>query len=70
VAKGQKLTKIVTEGLPAYRKAFNKEFYTLKSPRTVHISHIQLAGDLNNNLVERLHGTKRDREIAPFTMLN
>jgi len=45
-----------------YKKAFNKEFYTLKGPRTEHISHIHLTGDMNNNIVERLHGTKRDRE--------
>ena len=39
-----------------------KEFFTLKGSRTEHISHIRLAGDMNNNIVERLHGTKRDRE--------
>jgi len=44
------------------RKPSIKEFFTLKNPRTEHISHIRLAGDLNNNIVERLHGTKRDRE--------
>jgi len=62
VAKGQKPDKIVTDGLHAYGDAFNKEFFTLRKPRTEHISHIRLAGDMNNNIVERLHGTKRDRE--------
>ena len=62
MAKGQKPESITTDGLHAYRKAFNKEFFTLKAPRTEHISHIRLAGNLNNNIVERLHGTKRDRE--------
>jgi len=27
-----------------------------------HVSHIRLAGDMNNNPVERLHGTRRERE--------
>jgi transposase-like protein len=62
VAKGQKPETVTTDGLHAYKRAFNKEFYTLKSPRTEHISHIRLAGDMNNNIIERLHGTKRDRE--------
>jgi transposase-like protein len=62
VAKGQKPENVTSDGLHAYRKAFNKEFFTLKSPRTEHISHIRLAGDMNNNIIERLHGTKRDRE--------
>jgi len=38
------------------------KFFTLKKPRTEHISHIRLDGDMNNNLIERLHGTRRDRE--------
>lgn len=58
----KKPERIVSDGLQAYKKAFNKEFYTMKTPRTEHISHIRLAGDLNNNIVEKLHGTKRDRE--------
>ena len=62
IAKGQKPQRIVTDGLPAYKKAFNKEFYTMRYPRTEHISHIHLTGGMNNNIVERLHGTKRDRE--------
>jgi transposase-like protein len=61
-ALGQKPERVVTDGLHAYKKAFTKEFYTLKGPRTEHISHIHLTGDMNNNLIERLHGTKRDRE--------
>jgi transposase InsO family protein len=61
-ARFQKPESITTDGLPAYKKAFNKEFFTLKFPRTEHINHIRLAGDLNNNIVERLRGTKRDRE--------
>jgi putative transposase len=62
IAKGQKPDRVVTDGLHAYQKAFTKEFYTIRAPRTEHISHIHLTGDMNNNLIERLHGTKRDRE--------
>jgi len=62
IAKDQQPDRIVSDGLQAYKKAFNKEFFTLKGPRTEHISHIRLAGDMNNNVVERLHGMKRDRE--------
>jgi transposase-like protein/DNA-directed RNA polymerase subunit M/transcription elongation factor TFIIS len=53
---------IVTDGLHAYKQAFNKEFFTLKKPRTEHVSHIKLSGDMNNNIAERLNGTIRERE--------
>lgn len=62
VAKGQKPERVISDGLQAYKQAFNKEFFTLKNPRTEHISHIRLSGDMNNNIIERLHGTKRERE--------
>lgn len=60
-AKGKPKT-IVTDGLPAYIDAHRKEFFTLKKPRTEHIRHIRLQGDLNNNLIERFHGTRRERD--------
>lgn len=59
---GKKPETIITDGLPAYRDAYNKEFFTLKKPRTEHISHIRLSGDMNNNIAERLNGTIRERE--------
>ncbi|MGA2574178.1 MAG: DDE-type integrase/transposase/recombinase [Candidatus Methanomethylicaceae archaeon] len=62
IAKGQKPERIISDGLPAYKKAVIKEFFTIRKPRTEHVSHIHLTGDINNNLIERLHGTKRDRE--------
>lgn len=62
IAQGQRPERVVSDGLPAYKQAFNKEFYTMRGPRTEHISHIRLAGDMNNNIVERLNGTKRERE--------
>ena len=57
-----KPTAVVTDGLQAYKQAFNKEFFTLKNPRTQHISHIRLSGDMNNNIIERLNGTRRERD--------
>jgi transposase-like protein len=29
---------LITDGLPAYRDAFNKEFFTLENPRSRHIN--------------------------------
>ncbi len=58
----KKPTKLITDGLPAYREAYLKEFYALESPRVVHESHITLKGDRNNNMMERLNGEIRDRE--------
>jgi transposase-like protein len=58
--KGPKL--LITDGLPAYKDAFNKEYFTIKEPRPKHICAIRLAGDKNNNRMERLNGEFRDRE--------
>jgi transposase-like protein len=40
---------LITDGLPSYRDAFNKEFYTNTKPRTEHINTIRMQGDMNNN---------------------
>jgi putative transposase len=56
-----KPTAIVTDGLRAYPDAINKEFYTLKNPRTQHIRIPNIRDKSNNNMVERLHGTIRQR---------
>lgn len=56
---------LITDGLPAYRKAFNDEFYTNKSPQSQHINAIKLSGignTANNNKMERINGEIRDRE--------
>lgn len=58
----KKPTKLITDGLPAYREAFLKEYWTREQPRVVHESHITLKGDRNNNMMERLNGEIRDRE--------
>lgn len=53
---------LINDGLPAYNDAYKKEFRTLKKPRTEHVRHIKLKGDMNNNKMERLNGEIRDRE--------
>ncbi len=60
---GKKPMTFITDGLPAYRDAYLKEYWTyLKETRTEHIAHIQLRGDRNNNKMERMNGEIRDRE--------
>lgn len=59
---GKKKPKfVITDGLGVYHKAFNKEFWD-HHRSCKHISNVRWRGQLNNNLVERLHGTVRDRE--------
>ncbi|HEY4680601.1 MAG TPA: DDE-type integrase/transposase/recombinase [Nitrosarchaeum sp.] len=53
----------ITDGLGSYAEAYQKEFWTVKrETRTLHIRHIHLQGDRNNNKMERLNGEIRDRE--------
>jgi len=54
-------TFMITDGLRAYQDAFNKEFFTLKNPRTQHVRLAGLRKASNNNMIERLHGTVRER---------
>lgn len=62
VIAGKKPNVLITDGLPAYHDAFNREFYTNSSPQSKHISAIKLDGDMNNNKQERINGEIRDRE--------
>jgi putative transposase len=59
---GKKPMTLITDGLPAYHDAYNKEFWTVRNPRTQHIRHITLKADHNNNKMERMNGEVRDRE--------
>jgi len=59
---GKKPMTFITDGLPAYNEAYKKEFWTLNNPRTEHIRHIKLSGDMHNNKMERMNGEIRDRE--------
>ncbi len=54
---------IITDGLHSYSEAYRKEFWTVnRQDRTLHIKHIHLQGDMNNNKMERFNGEFRDRE--------
>jgi transposase-like protein len=59
---GKKPAILVTDGLPSYHIAYKKEYYTKKYPRTQHVRHIKLRGDIHNNKMERMNGEIRDRE--------
>ena len=60
VAKVRPLA-VVTDGLHAYERAIRKEFRTMKKPRTEHIRVPNIRNRSNNNMVERLNGTARER---------
>jgi len=60
-AGGRKPKFMVTDGLPAYRHAVNKEF-TTNTDETEHLWNIGIQHHPNNNHIERLHGTIRQRE--------
>jgi len=54
---------LMTDGLRSYRDAWLKEFRTnAQADSTVHIRQITLAGQHNNNKMERINGEIRDRE--------
>ncbi len=54
---------LITDGLPAYHDAYKKELRMKDRKRhALHIRHIALHGDRNNNKMERLNGEFRDRE--------
>ena len=58
---GRKPKFIVTDGLHSYKHAINKEF-TTNTGETEHIYNVGLQHHPNNNVVERLHGSIRQRE--------
>jgi transposase-like protein len=66
--KGKQVTQtkpkvLITDGLRSYEEAYQKEFWEInRQKRTLHIKHIRLQGDMNNNKMERLNGEIRDRE--------
>lgn len=53
---------MITDGLPAYIKAFKKEFFTLRNPRVKHVAKPRFVDKANNNMVERMQGSIRERE--------
>jgi len=60
---GTKPKVLITDGLQSYHDAYQKEFWEIdRQKRTLHVRHIHLQGDMNNNKMERLNGEIRDRE--------
>ena len=55
---GKSPRNFITDGLQAYMKSSKKVF----GKDTNHVRHIHLKGDMNNNKMERINGTIRDRE--------
>ena len=49
------------DGLRAYQGAILKESYTMKASRTQHVRIPNIRDRSNNNMVERLHGTIRQK---------
>ncbi len=58
---GIRLRYVVTDGLKAYPDAITKEFYTVANPKTKHVRLPSIRERPNNNIIERLHGTIRER---------
>ena len=62
---GKRPNVMITDGLPAYHDAFNRELFTITNPRSRHVNAIKLTGNTwneNNNKMERINGEIRDRE--------
>jgi hypothetical protein len=59
---GKKPNVLKSDSARNFHDAYNKEFWTVKDPRTKHIRHIRLQGDNHNNKMERFNGEVRDRE--------
>lgn len=51
---------IITDGLPSYIRAVKKEFAPTVN-RVKHIHNVGIRDRVNNNVMERLHGTHRER---------
>lgn len=60
----EKPKAIIHDGLGSYETAFQKEFFTLKNPRTMNIRSVSVRNEGLNSKVERLNGTVRDREVV------
>jgi transposase-like protein len=62
----QRPTTLYTDGSFAYDDAFNKVYYShYKADRVEWVRRVGLKSRTTNNLVERLHGTLKDRTKTP-----
>ena len=59
---GKQPKTFITDGLPSYHEAYQKEYSNPQNGKTVHVRHIKLSGDIHNNKMERMNGEVRDRE--------
>ncbi len=59
---GKKPQIFISDGARNFHEAFTKEYRTNRYNSPVHISHVRLQGDHNNNEMERMNGEVRDRE--------
>lgn len=55
--KQQKPIALVHDGLWSYDQAFQKEYQTMKNPRTMNIRSVSVRREGLNSNVERLNGT-------------
>jgi putative transposase len=60
--KGKIPDILISDGAPNFHVAYQKEYWSRVRPRTSHVRHIHLQGDMNNNKMERFIGEIRDRE--------
>ena len=58
---GKRPAVFISDGAANFHDAYRKEFYSNRQT-TKHIRHIHVAGDKNNNKMERMNGEIRDRE--------
>ncbi|GBE18202.1 integrase core domain protein [archaeon BMS3Abin16] len=66
---GKKPKVVTTDGLPVYHKAFQKVFWD-HHLSCEHISEVGIEDKINNNRVERFHGSVRDRDKVMRAMHN
>jgi len=66
---GKKPKTFTTDGTANFHEAYLQEFWTQnRDTRTEHIPHIRLAGDRDNNRMERFNGEVRRREKVTRTL--
>ena len=60
---GRKPDVLITDGAQNFRRAFKKAYYhNVPDKNSVHMRHIHIKGDLNNNRMERFNEEIRTRE--------
>jgi len=61
-ATSEKPEFIITDGLKSYSNALKKEYATWRNDNPDHIMLKSIRDKVNNNLIERYHGTYRERD--------